>query len=375
LPAAATDFGRRPGLHVLGFASWSRERKEVKIVINTTRFNDPSASLAEPPRRNDFAQMVEPFRAELFAHCRRILGSREDAEDQVQETFLRAWRSIDDFEGRSSLRTWLYRIATNVSLTALDRRHRRPLPSGMPGTVSDRDSDIAGWPTDDTLWWTETATSLEPADPAAVVISCDVRRRALLVAWRHLTPRQRTALMLHDVLSWSANEIAELLGTSDTAVHSVLARARTQLANVSPATDDTADPIGPSQQALLDTFARAFENGDVAALVQVMADDAMAEAESSSTAVVGRDLVARFLAECPGLGNSRMVPVTVNSKPGFAVYQPDADGTHRAYAIDVLHVTDSGIERIVVLEDIRLFAVLGLPETHEDGNATSGATD
>jgi RNA polymerase sigma-70 factor, ECF subfamily len=344
-------------------------------VTNTTRFNDRTTSLAEPPRRNDFARMVEPFRAELFAHCRRILGSREDAEDQVQETFLRAWRSIDDFEGRSSLRTWLYRIATNVSLTALDRRHRHPVPSGVPGTVSDRDSEMAGWLTDDTLWWTETATSLEPADPAAVVISRDIRRRALLVAWRHLTPRQRTALMLHDVLSWSANEIAELLGTSDTAVHSVLARARTQLANLSPATDNTANPIGPSQQALLDNFARAFENGDVAVLVQVMADDAMAEAESSSTPVVGRDLVARFLAECPGLGNSRMVPVTVNSKPGFAVYRPDADGTHRAYAIDVLHVTDSGIERIVVLEDIRLFAVLGLPETHGDGNATGAAAE
>jgi RNA polymerase sigma-70 factor (ECF subfamily) len=353
----------------------STSEREAKIVIEPTRLNHPTASLAERPRRNDFARMVEPFRAELLAHCRRILGSREDAEDQVQETFLRAWRSIDDFEGRSSLRTWLYRIATNVSLTALDRRRRHPLPFGVPGTVTDRDSVMADSPAEDPWWWTETASSSEPADPAAVVVSRDIRRRALLVAWQHLTPRQRTALMLHEVLSWSANEIAELLGTSDTAVHSVLARARTQLAKVSPAMDDTAIPLSASQQVLLDDFARAFENGDVAALVQLMAEDAIAEAESSSTAVVGGDLVARFLAECPGLGDSRMVPITVNSSPGFAVYRPDADGTHRAYAIDVLHVTDSGIERIVVLEDISLFAVLGLPDTHESHDATGGTTE
>jgi RNA polymerase sigma-70 factor, ECF subfamily len=316
----------------------------------------------------EFMLLANSLRGELLAHCYRLLGSVHDAEDQVQETMLRAWRSYGDFEGRSSLRTWLYRIATNVCLTALESRQRRPLPSGLPHS-REGDESAATWGMDEVALQQTGISSPESADPATIVASRERRAHALLMAWKHLSPRQRVVLILRDVLSWQANEIAELIGTSGSAVHSMLRRARAQLAQVTAPTDDEMDP---SWREMLDQYAAAFETGDLSVLVSLLTDDAVFEdAQSEAAALSGRDVVARHLELCPTLGNCRMVPITVSGKPGFAVYRPAADGVMRAHALEVLDMSDAGIEGITVAEDRAVFVLYGLPTTITDSRALS----
>ncbi|WP_433010339.1 RNA polymerase subunit sigma-70 [Kribbella sp. CA-294648] len=298
----------------------------------------------------EFAALTSPYRAELLAHCQRLLGSRHDAEDQVQETFLRAWRARADFEGRSSVRTWLYRIATNVCLTALERRGRIPLPTGFP------DSDAAK----ETVPEWSAAGGPAEADPAAILGAREDSKRALLVAWRHLTARQRAVLVLADVLGWQAIEIADLLGMSASAVYSMLRRAREQLADARAGEQSEPGPDTAERQ-LLEQYAHAIEAGDVSVLVTLLADDAVCDRPLPTSRVVGRDEIARFVAQCPGFGRCRMVPITVDGRPGFAVYQLQEDGGHRATNIDVLTVSPSGVRHLEVMEDRTMFASLGLP--------------
>ena len=181
-----------------------------------------------PPSSEEFARLTDPFRAELLAHCYRMLGSVHDAEDQVQETLLRAWRSFGQFQGRSSLRTWLYRIATNECLRAIGQRDRRALPSGLSGPGENPEEPLAA-AAPEVPWLQPIPDALlrpESADPALVATSRENIRLALIAALQHLPARQRAVLILRDVLGWRAAEVAELLGTTTTAANGVLQRAR-----------------------------------------------------------------------------------------------------------------------------------------------------
>ncbi len=183
----------------------------------------------------DFTSLTGQFRRELLAHCYRMLGSADEAEDLVQETYLRAWRAYDGFEGRSSVRTWLYRIATNACLTAIERRGRRPLPSGLGGPDEDPAAPVVDAPQVPWLQPIPDALLASPHDdPAAAAASRAGIRLAMVAALQYLSARQRAVLILRDVLEWPAAEVAAMLGTTTTAVNSGLRRARAQLAQVLP---------------------------------------------------------------------------------------------------------------------------------------------
>ena len=244
----------------------------------------------------DFTSLTGRFRGELLAHCYRMLGSAEEAEDLVQETYLRAWRSFDAFEGRSSVRTWLYRIATNVCLTAIERRGRRPLPSGLGGPAEDAQAQLVSAP--EVPWLQPFPDALlagEREDPAAVTVSRTGIRLAFVAALQHLSARERAALILRDVLEFPAAEAADLLGTTTTAVNSGLRRARAQIAEAVPAEDELAEPADPGQRALLDRFAAAFENADANALAELLREDVAMEMPPLLTWFRGQQSVARFI--------------------------------------------------------------------------------
>ena len=323
----------------------------------------------------DFTSLTVPFRGELLAHCYRMLGSVQEAEDLVQETYLRAWRSYDRFEGRSSVRTWLYRIATNVCLTAIERRGRRPLPSGLGAPAEDPEAQLVAGP--EVPWLQPLPDALlagEQDDPAAVAASRAGIRLALVAALQYLPARQRAVLILRDVLEWPAAEVADLLGTTTTAVNSGLRRARAQLAKALPAEDELAEPAEPERRALLDRFAAAFENADVSALAELLLQDVILEMPPLLTWFTGRQAVTRFLASrvFGVLGPFRMVPVTANGQPGFAAYWRERDGSYRAREVMIPTVTTDGISRIVVFQDPGVVTAFGLPEKYDAGAAAPG---
>jgi RNA polymerase sigma-70 factor (ECF subfamily) len=303
-----------------------------------------------------------------------MLGSVQDAEDQLQETLLRAWRSYGGFEGRASLRTWLYRIATNACLRALETSSRRPLPSGLgaPSDNTDAPLDVKGvevpWlqPMPDVLLGTG------PADPAGIVASRQGMRLALIAALQYLPPRQRAVLILRDVLRWRAAEVADLLGTSSTAVNSVLQRARAQLQEAAPAEDEMREPADPGDRALLDQYASAFENADVTALTRLLREDAVFEMPPQPTWFVGRDVILRFLKSrvFGEPGDIRMVPTGANGQPAFAGYVREPDGVYRGHAIQVPTLAGSRVARVVTFTDPALFATFRLPLVLSEGAAS-----
>jgi RNA polymerase sigma-70 factor, ECF subfamily len=325
----------------------------------------------------EFTRLTTPYRPELMAHCYRMLGSIHDAEDLVQETYLRAWRSYEGFEGRSSLRTWLYRIATSACLTALEHRSRRLLPSGLGGPSDNPDQGLTfgqsgvRWlqPIPDTLMDVTTE------DPAAIVASRSSVRLALIAALQHLPVRQRVVLILRDVLAWRASEVAELLGTSTAAVNSALQRARTQLERMAPLEDEVAEPVAGERRALIDQYAVAFENADIEALLRLLRDDVALEMPPNEVWFAGRESVGRFLAfnilRVPG--RTRAVLTTANGQPAVATYWLGDDGVFHAHGIQVLTVAPGGITRIVIFRDPDLFPVFGLAPTLEADRAVSAA--
>src|SRR5215469_4837229 len=255
----------------------------------------------------DFTGLTGRFRGELLAHCYRMMGSAADAEDLVQETYLRAWRSFEKFEGRSSVRTWLYRIATNACLTALERRGRRPLPSGLGGPAGDPEAPVVAGPE---LPWLQplpdALLAAEHEDPASVAVSREGIRLAFVAALQYLSARQRAVLVM-----------------TTTAVNSGLRRARAQLAQALPAEDELTEPAEPGRRALLDRFAAAFENADVSGLAELLREDVTLEMPPLLTWFAGRADVARFLAAAPVFaapGQLRLVPVRANAQPAFAAY-------------------------------------------------------
>jgi RNA polymerase sigma-70 factor, ECF subfamily len=315
----------------------------------------------------DFATLADPYRPELLAYCYRMLGSVDEAEDQVQETLLRAWRAFGDFEGRSSLRTWLYRIATNTCLRALETRSKRPLPSGLGAPAGDPDGGL-GTLAPEVPWlqpFPDALVTAGTADPAAIVSGRASMRLALVAALQYLPPRQRAVLILRDVLGWHAAEVAELLGVSTPAANSMLQRARAQLALAAPAEDDLREPDDPADRELLDRYAAAFQAADVAGLTALLRKDATIEMPPQPYWFAGRDQVSRFLASrvltAPGL--FVLVPTSANGQPSFGTYMRADDGTYAAHGIQLLSVDGQHVTRIVSFNDDTLLAMFGLPHT------------
>ncbi len=311
---------------------------------------------------------LERYRPELLAHCYRMMGSVHDAEDLVQETYLRAWKSQGTFEGRSSMRTWLYRIATNACLTALQSRGRRPLPTGLGQEASDPFGSLVERP--EVPWLEPVPDALVsdlPDDPASVVTSRESLRLAFVAALQNLPPRQRVVLVLREVLAWRAAEVADLLGTSTAAVNSLLQRARAQLDEASLTRDDVVEPTDPEHRELLDGYVAAFERYDVAAIVEMFTDDAVWEMPPFTGWYHGARAIGDLIStQCPASGpaDMRMLRTDANGQPAFALYMRDADGVHRAFQIQVLTVTGHRVSHVGCFFDTGLFGAFGLPEVY-----------
>ena len=310
-----------------------------------------------------FVRDTEPLRRELLAHCYRMLGSVQDAEDLVQETYLRAWRAYDGFEGRSSVRTWLYQIATNTCLTALARRDRRVLPSGRYDPEPDsRASPEAADP--DVDWLEPVPDALvtpESADPAAIVTAREGLRLALIASLQYLPPRQRAVLVLRDVLEFRAAEVAAMLDSTTASVKSALQRARARLEEVSPAADQITEPPWPQARALLDQYIAAFENADAAALERLLVQDAVLEATPLRTWFAGRTTCVSFLRNhvLGAAGDWRMLATSANGQPAAAAYSRDRSGQLQPYGICVFTMTSAGISRVSSFGDASLIPVFG----------------
>jgi RNA polymerase sigma-70 factor (ECF subfamily) len=321
----------------------------------------------------DFTSVTSRFRSELLSHCYRMLGSAEEAEDMVQETYLRAWRSYDGFEGRSSVRTWLYRIATNVCLTAIERRGRRPLPSGLGGPAEDPQAQLVAG--SEVPWLQPFPDALlagEHEDPATVAVSRSGIRLAFVAALQHLSARERAVLILRDVLEFPAADAAELLGTTTTAVNSGLRRARAQLEQAQPVEAELTEPADPGHRALLDRFAAAFEHADANALAELLREDVTLEMPPLLTWFAGRQMVTAFIASrvFDRFGPFRMVPVMANGQAAFVGYNRADDGSYHAHEVLVPIVTRTGIARIVVFLNPDLVTMFGLPEEHGPQSGT-----
>ncbi|WP_327436881.1 sigma-70 family RNA polymerase sigma factor [Amycolatopsis alkalitolerans] len=321
--------------------------------------------MTERPAEEDFLRQADPFRRELLAHCYRMLGSVHDAEDLVQETYLRAWKSYEKFEGRSSLRTWLYRIATRVCLTALESRGKRPLPTGLGGPGAQAGDELIEQP--EVPWLEPVPDALvgaEQADPASIVTSRETVRLALIAALQHLPPRQRAVLILRDVLQWRAAEVAKVLGTTTTAVNSILQRAKAQLAEATPHEEDMVEPSAAEQRELLDRYVSAFERKDIAAIVDLFTKDAVWEMPPFIGWYRGPENIARLIdTQCPaeGPGDMRLIPTWANGQPAFGLYMREGD-VYRPFNLPVLTLSKSGVTHVAAFFDTTLFAKFGLPE-------------
>ncbi|MDX6302871.1 MAG: polymerase sigma-70 factor, subfamily [Nocardioidaceae bacterium] len=310
-----------------------------------------------------FVEAAEPFRRELLAHCYRMLGSVQDAEDLVQETYLRAWRSYGGFQGRSSVRTWLYQIATNRCLTELAKRSRRTLPSMDSDPEPDPDAHLVGAGTEGT-WLQPVPDAMvlpDSADPAAIVGARAGLRLALIASLQHLPPRQRAVLVLRDVLAFPAAEVATVLGTTTASVKSALQRARARLEELDLVDAQITEPTAPRARALLDQYIAAFENADAAALERLLLEDATLEATPLRTWFAGRRTCVPFLRDhlLGRPGDWRMLPTSANGQPAAAAYTRDEHGRYQPYGICVLTITTAGIRRISSFGEPGLVSVFG----------------
>ncbi|MDT4920437.1 MAG: polymerase sigma-70 factor, subfamily [Pseudonocardiales bacterium] len=321
-----------------------------------------------PSPSSEFEQLADPFRRELLVHCYRMLGSFHDAEDVVQETYLRAWRAYDRFEHRASVRTWLYRIATRACLTALENKGRRVLPSGLGGASDDWQIPLAERRHE--VPWLEplpdAAVHDETDDPAAVAVRRETTRLAFIAALQQLPAKQRAVLILREVLEWPAAEVAELLDTTVAAVNSALQRARAQLAGTGAAEEEivmTADV----DAEVLDRFVTAFEKADVALLTELLRRDVELEMPPIPTWFSGRDAVAGFYGNriFAAATYRHFVRMRANGCPATAAYQLADDGLLHAHSIQVLELVGGEIAHVYAFLDPGLFACFGLPPVWE----------
>ena len=305
-----------------------------------------------------FAEL-EQHRRELTAHCYRMLGSPFEAEDAVQETLLRAWRNIDSFEGRSSLRSWLYRIATNVCLDLLQGRERRARPMDLGPAGEPILENLSSLPE---VTWIQPVPDSLVADPADAVASRETIRLAFVAALQHLPPRQRAVLILCEVLRWKASEVAELLETSVASVNSALQRARATL-EASDLTPETS--FDAPDQELLDRYVRAFERYDLEALTSLIHEDATQSMPPYDLWLSGRDDIFTWWFG-PGIGckGSRVIPVTTaNGSPAFGQYKPsESSEGYEPWALQVIELSGGRIAELTFFLDTEtLFPLFGLP--------------
>ena len=311
---------------------------------------------------DEFLLKAEPHRRELLAHCYRMTGSLHDAEDLVQETYLRAWKAYSGFKGQSSLRTWLYRIATNTCLTALDSRQRRPLPTGLGAPSSDPTDDITAR---DEVPWLEPFPD-DSTDPSEIVGSRESVRLAFVAALQHLSPRQRAVLVLREVLQWKAAEVADAIGSSTAAVNSLLQRARAQLDAAGPSEDDQLQPPdSPEAQDLLTRYIAAFETYDIDKLVELFTADAVWEMPPFDGWYQGpQNIVLLSKTHCPAevAGDMRFIRTTANGQPAAALYMINREtGAHEPFQMHVMAVRPGGISHVVAFH-MSSFEKFGLPE-------------
>jgi len=308
-----------------------------------------------------FADLVDPFRHELTVHCYRMLGSPLDAEDMVQETYLRAWRGFAGFEGRSSVRTWLYRIATNVCLNALESRRSRILPSAEVPPSDDSTFGLAPL-TEESRWVQPMPDHLVEPSPEAVVLEQSVTRLAMVAALQRLSARERAAVILHDVVALTSAEVADSLGTTQAAVNSALQRARSRLTEARPQPDEITEPSDPVARRALDSYVEAFNSADIPLLVDLLRADVTIEMPPTPTWFAGRDAVFGFLtSRVKYAGSWHLLPTTANGQPAAAAYFISSDGALMAHSVHVLTVTTTGISRIVAFRADRLFEAFGFP--------------
>jgi len=325
--------------------------------VETTR--QGAAALARP----DLELRLEEHRRELTGYCYRMLGSPFDAEDAVQETLIRAWRSFDRFEGRSSLRSWLYRIATNVSLDMLSGRERRARPMDLGPSREPVVENLNALPE---VTWIEPIPDgrvVPEGDPAEVAIAHDTIRLAFVAALQHLPPRQRAVLILCEVLRWQASEVAELLETSVASVNSALQRARATLEATDLSTEAELS-VDAADAELLERYVQAFERYDMEALTALVHEDATQSMPPYDLWLTGRDDIFRWWYG-PGIGcqGSRVIPtVSANGAPAFGQYKPAEGGGYEPWALQVLEVRDGKIvELTFFLDTERVFPLFGLP--------------
>ena len=317
----------------------------------------------------DLDVRLEKHRVELTGYCYRMLGSSFEAEDAVQDTMVRAWRSYEKFEGRSSLRSWLYRIATNVCLDMLTAGNKRARPMDLSESTPLAQAALS--PRPDNTW-------LEPMpdarvlptveDPAEAAVAKESVRLAFMAALQQLPAKQRAVLILREVLAWKASEVAELLDTSVASVNSALQRARATLAEREQgdkaAAAAVSDPLDEEQRKLLDRYVAAFEGYDMTALTALLHEDAVMTMPPFDLWLTGHDDITGFMttlgSACEG---SRLLPVQVNGLPGFAQYKPDPEkGGFTPWSVQVLEISDGGLSGFhFFLDTERWFPLFGLP--------------
>jgi RNA polymerase sigma-70 factor (ECF subfamily) len=320
-----------------------------------------TAHAISPP---DAERQLEQYRRELTGYCYRMLGSPFEAEDAVQETMLRAWRGLDRFEGRAALRSWLYRIATNVCMDALDGRNRRARPMDLGPAVEPIEANLHQQPE---VNWIEPIPFglVAPEDPAKQAEERETLRLAFIAALQHLPARQRAALILVEVLRWKASEAAELLETSTASINSALQRARATLEASGAATTDPMPEMDSGQRELLARYVDAFEAYDIDRLTAVIREDAIQSMPPYDLWLEGRDdVLAWFFGPGIGCSGSRLIPVdSANGLPAFGQYKPSESGSgYDPWALCVVQLGEGGVKELTFfLSTERLFPLFGLP--------------
>lgn len=314
----------------------------------------------------DLDAAMQRYRVELTGYCYRMLGSSFDAEDAVQDTYVRAWRSHEKFEGRSSLRSWLYRIATNVCLDLLKAGNKRARPMDLSAPQHQSSAVLNERPE---VTWLEPVPDgrvlPQTADPAEAALAKESVRLAFVAALQHLPAKQRAVLILREVLAWKADEVAQLLDTTVASVNSALQRARATLAGSRIRESEAADPLDAEQAKLLEQYLSAFEAYDITRLTTLLHEDAVLSMPPFDLWLRGHaDIAAWHLDQGIGCKGSRLIPTTANGMPAFGQYRPAASGKgHTPWALQVLEVSAGKIVGLnAFLDTARWFPLFGLPE-------------
>jgi RNA polymerase sigma-70 factor (ECF subfamily) len=322
--------------------------------MSTTTSSETTTTAATTD--DEFQGVASKYRRELLAHCYRMSGSVYEAEDLVQETYLRAWRSYHGFEGRSSVRTWLYRIATNVCLTNLEGRDRRPMPTGLGTADSPAEQKLEA---DNEITW------LEPVPDAAVVVAeKDTIRLAFVAALQHLPARQRAVLILRDVLRWKAAEVAEALETTTAAVNSALQRAHAQMESVALTADTVEEDLTVAQKQMLDKYVDAFWRKDINAIVGMLTEEAVWEMPPFPGWYKGAENIGKLIdINCPGGKHDMpMVATMANGEPAFGLYMRTPEGDFKPFQLQVLELEGDKVRHARVFFELELFETFGLPD-------------